>query len=75
MLIKTSQNNSIRKTKGPNHFQSCLFFQGLFAQKVSLSQLRSLYLSRAVSNFYGTEIEIWAGFGPVGSTEKNLGRL
>ena len=22
------------------------------------------------SNFYGTEIEIWAGFGPVGRTEK-----
>ena len=55
-------NNSIRKTKGPNHFQSCLFFQGLFAQKVSLSQLRSLYLSRAVSNFFGTEIEIWANY-------------
>ena len=24
---------------------------------------------------YGTEIEIWAGFGPVGNTEKKLGRL
>ena len=24
----------------------------------------SLYISRAVSNFYGTEIEIWASFGP-----------
>ena len=24
-----------------------------------------------MSNFYGTEIEIWAGFGPVGNTEKN----
>ena len=23
-----------------------------------------------MSNFYGTEFEIWAGFGPVGSTEK-----
>ena len=23
-----------------------------------------------MSNFYGTEIEIWAGFGPVGNTEK-----
>jgi hypothetical protein len=23
-----------------------------------------------VSNLYGTEIEIWAGFGPVGSNEK-----
>ena len=26
---------------------------------------KSLYISRAVSNFYGTEIEIWAGFGPI----------
>ena len=24
-----------------------------------------------VSNFYGTEIEIWARFGPVGNTKKN----
>ena len=23
-----------------------------------------------VGDFYGTEIEIWAGFGPVGITEK-----
>ena len=33
---------------------------------------KSLYLSCAVSNFYGTEIEIWAGFGPVGNTEKKI---
>ena len=32
---------------------------------------KSLSISCAVSNFYGTEIEIWAGFGPVGITEKN----
>ena len=38
-------------------------------------QAKSLYISRAVSNFYGTEIEIWAGFGPAGGTEKNLGQL
>ena len=25
-----------------------------------------------VSNFYGTKIEIWAGFGPVGRTEKKI---
>ena len=30
-------------------------------------------MSHEVSNFYGTEIEIWAGFGPVASTEKNFG--
>ena len=35
-------------------------------------QAKSLYISRAVSNFYGTEIEIWAGFGPVGNTEKKI---
>jgi hypothetical protein len=28
-----------------------------------------------VSNFYGTEIEIWAGFEPVGSTEKSIGLI
>ena len=31
---------------------------------------KSLYISHAVSNFYRTGIEIWAGFGPIGSTEK-----
>ena len=28
-------------------------------------------ISHAVSNFYGTEIKIWAGFRPVGNTEKS----
>ena len=26
--------------------------------------------SPTVGDFYGTGIEIWAGFGPIGSTEK-----
>ena len=26
-----------------------------------------------MSNFYGTEIKIWDGFGPVGNTEKRIG--
>ena len=34
---------------------------------------KSLYISCAADNFYGTDIEIWAGFGPVGSTEKKIG--
>ena len=25
-----------------------------------------------MEDFYGTGIEIWAGFGPIGSTEKNV---
>ena len=29
--------------------------------------------SRAMSNFYGSEVESWAGFGTVGNTEKKLG--
>ena len=29
---------------------------------------KSVYISRAMSHFYGTYFEIWAGFGPVGST-------
>ena len=31
---------------------------------------KSLYRSRAGRYFYGTENVIWAGFGPVGNTEK-----
>ena len=36
---------------------------------------KSSYKSRVVSNFYGTEIEIGAGFGPVGTTEKKWGPI
>ena len=36
----------------------------------SVAHTKSLYISHAVSNFYGTEMEIWAGFGPVDITEK-----
>ena len=28
-----------------------------------------------VGDFYGTGIEIWAGFGPVGNTEKKFGPI
>ena len=34
---------------------------------------KSLYRSCAGRYFYGTENEIWAGFGLVGNTEKRLG--
>ena len=36
---------------------------------------QSLYRSRAGSYFYGTEYDIWADFGPVGSTEKKVGLI
>ena len=36
----------------------------------------SLYRRPTVGDFYGTRIEIWAGFGLIGNTEKKgLGRL
>ena len=38
---------------------------------ILLMSAKSLHTSRAVSNFYGTEIEILAGLRPVGNTEKN----
>ena len=31
-------------------------------------ETKSIHMSRALSYLYGTEYEIWAGFGPVGST-------
>ena len=38
-----------------------------------MAQTKSLYdISHVVSNFYGTEIDICAGFGSVGSTEKKI---
>ena len=33
---------------------------------------KSLYISRSLSNFYGTGFEIWTGFGLVGSTENKI---
>ena len=35
-------------------------------------ETKSLHISHAVSNYYGTEMEIWAGFGPIGKTEKKI---
>ena len=57
------------------------FEEGRIQGKPRMKQLnpylfpKSSYISRVVSNFYGIEIEIWAGFGMVGNTGKELGRL
>ena len=42
-------------------------------EKAERLQPTSLYRSRAGIYFYGTENEIWAGFRPVGNTEKKMG--
>ena len=36
---------------------------------------KSLLRSPAAGGFYGTGIEIWAGFGPVGITKKTFGPI
>jgi hypothetical protein len=33
---------------------------------------KSLYRSRSGRHFYGTENVIWAGFGPIGKSEKKV---
>ena len=43
--------------------------QRVFIPELHLLHTISLYISCTVSNFHGTEIEIWADFGPVGNTE------
>ena len=40
-----------------------------------LQYTKSLFRSRAGSNFYGTEIETWAVSVPVGNTEKKIGSI
>ena len=43
---------------------------------IVFSKVIILYRSRAGRHFYGTENEVWAGFGLVGNIEKNnLGGL
>ena len=37
------------------------------------SQSHYICRSPAGRHFYGTENEIWAGFGPVGNNEKKIG--
>jgi hypothetical protein len=38
-------------------------------------QSKSLYRSRAGRHFFGTENEIWAGFGPVANTKNKFGPI
>ena len=40
--------------------------------QLSRRTTKSLYISHVVSIFYKTEIEVWVGFGPVGSTENEI---
>ena len=39
-------------------------------QTAGYNGARTVYRSRAGRHFYGTENVVWAGFGPIGNTEK-----
>ena len=56
--------------------KSCDTLENLisYVQKTSV-QTKVIIYNCAVSNFYGEDIEIWAGFGPVGNTEKEIGPI
>ena len=47
----------------------------VFKESFKYLQAKLLYRSLAGRHFYGTENEIWAGFGLVGNTEKNWGPI
>ena len=47
----------------------------MYCLQIAVQEPKSLYRSRARRHFYGTENEIWAGFGPVCNTEKKWGRI
>ena len=63
---KFRQNKKSLRNPTPNSSNTQLY---VYIEK------KSLYISRAVSIFYWTEIEIWADFGPVGSIEKKIGPI
>ena len=56
------------------HFSksTTLFFQNEYLHNAAPTKEKGRLggISCGVSNFYGTVIEIWAGFGPVGITDK-----
>ena len=54
-------------------FRKSLFFTILEMKfYMTVLQPKSLYISRAVSNFYGTEIEIWAALGWMAVLKKKI---
>jgi hypothetical protein len=48
-------------------------FRKKIAHPITYVTTKSSYRSCTGRHFYGTENEIWAGFGLVGNTEKKLG--
>ena len=66
------------KMKNGNLLNSRAGVSEICIKQICVNQgAKSLQRSLAVGDFYGTGIEIWAGFGTVGITEKkiDLGRL
>jgi hypothetical protein len=73
--------NDCRKNEKIINQSVFLLFFAVFCQSLRASSscyskvIWYMYISPAFSHFYGIEYDIWAGFGPVGSTEDfGLGR-
>ena len=45
------------------------------SQRLSISLFNEGKVIVHKLRYYGKEIEIWAGFGPVGNTEKKFGQI
>ena len=68
--IGQSVNCGPVSTHACSHSHVCnLYGRRLLKLPKSIIKAKSLYISFVVSNIYGTEYEIWAGFVQVGSTE------
>ena len=79
ILVMILENKVFQKLKWTenNYNKKCvpkLCSNDFWSRKFTLTQSHYTQVTQyAVSNFYGTGIEIWAGFGPVGNTEKKVG--
>ena len=67
LLLRTCGENCLGGKKTRLFFPELIFSLDLFFFFFSfflVTAQKSLYISRAVRHFFGTEFEIWAGFGP-----------
>ena len=74
-LKKFSQSHLLHLSEFRN-LARILMTKDIFIVNGWYSSAKSLYRSRVGRHFYGTENVIWAGFWPIGNTEKtNFGQI
>ena len=72
-MNQTQNENQALKEKLSEEEVARQHKQREISEMLKLQQAKSLCKSLALSNFYETEIEIWAGFGLFGNIEKKIG--